>query len=717
MKNFLKKNRVCTVLFLMLFFGILASPVYGQEKTEEYIYAHTHKGSCYLMQVTNCEADGTSYGEITKRETCKLCGAELHHYRIQTKCSCGASFDDTGFACMNSPYGSNAGECSNYEAVGSTMHAHEEQVKICPYADNETVAKVAVYRSTTGMTREDVSLRLVMEQGGGSAYFVQNGLSELSVSENASINICIIYSDQFESKTSNESVSVRNIDRAAPSVSVQISPADWTEGNCVVSVQASDTSDGVNAVSGVAADGYSFDGGKTWGTETSKEFEDTIQSEIWIKDNAGNVTKQVFFAEKKAPPVKVPETSEERESESETLPEEAELPSEKKEVPKKSEEIPVENDAEEYSVTESPNTSLKAEIEQEQIVAFETRGEAEPVKKQTESAVSADTRTEEQLQETKESEQTKEGISFAGMYKRIIRWIKKPVVVFSISVTSILGGMLLLSGYFFLVGMGTIACVDLTGSEQFLAKIVVRRKRGKWRIEIGEDIAQILHQGLQALVAAHGTVHVQLRGRGVDHTAVVPAHVAQGHSLNGAAVLCELFGQHLLGLVHGDLIGIGKGVGKDLGYGVGRILVDDLAAQQLQHQLSVGEGGQGGHYVNGHTHDLLGSLQRTKDLQEHLNVVAVLAVDLIEGALILQVLAIGVGHTNVVGIVLKQHNVAGLEVAHVLSFAVHLVGGGAAAYGDTVQGVAVALTGIYGNVAGVAMMQGAAVLTGESIRR
>lgn len=487
MKNFLKKNRVCTVLFLMLFSGLFSSFVYGQEKTEEFIYVHTHENSCYLMQVANCEADGTPYGEITKRENCTLCGAELHHYRIQTKCSCGASFDNTGFACTNSPYGSNAGECSNYEIVGSTMHAHEEQVTICPCTDGETVAKVAVYRSTTGMTREDVRLRLVTEMGSGSAYFEQNGLSELSVSENGAINICITYSDHFKSKTANASVSIKNIDRVAPSVSFQISPTDWTEGNCVVSIQASDASDGVNAVSGVAAAGYSFDGGKTWGTATSKEFTDTIQSEIWVKDNAGNVTKQSFFAEKKALPVKEPEISEERESESEALSEESELPSEENDASERSEEIPSGNDSEEYSAEETVNTSLKAETEQERTGAYKTSGEAEPVKKQTEFMVNEE--TEERVSDAKDLKQAKEEVFFAGMYRRIIRWIKKPTVVVSISVTSILGGILILAGYYFVVGMGTVACVDISGTEHFLAKIVVKRKKGKWRIEIGEDIA------------------------------------------------------------------------------------------------------------------------------------------------------------------------------------------------------------------------------------
>lgn len=499
MKKIMRKSRVCAVLFLMFFSGIFTSPVYGQEKTEEFTFTHTHEESCYLMQVTNKEADGTPYGEITKRETCKLCGAELHHYTIQTKCSCGAVFDRTGFACMNSPYGSNVGECSNYEVVEDTMHAHEEQVQVCPFTENDVVAKVAVYRSSTALTRENVNLRVVLEKGSGSVYFLQNGSAELSVSNNTDLNISISYDERFKNRTLNKAISVKNIDKAAPSVAFQISPADWTEGNCVINVQASDSSDGGNAVSGIA--GYSFDAGKTWGTANVKEFSDTMRSEIWVKDNAGNITKQSFFAEKKEPPSKeVPsqdteepvEDTETPSEQKEPLIERGELPSEQKELPQDGEEIPVENSEMPPSVTKPGEKLKEAGKLVNREAHSELKSEGHYVQSQSDISVAGDIIAMTNNQETEETDvtETKETpFTFASMCKRVVRWMKKPAVAVSLSAASITGGVLLLAGYYFLIGMGTVACVDVTGSEKFLAKIVVRRKKGKWRIVIGEDIA------------------------------------------------------------------------------------------------------------------------------------------------------------------------------------------------------------------------------------
>lgn len=497
MKSIMQKSRICSVLFLMLFFSLFKSPVYGQDKTEEFVFLHTHADTCFLMLVRICEADGTPYGEITKRETCQLCGAELHHYRFQTKCSCGAFFDHTGFACMNSPYGSNVGDCTNYEVVEGTMHEHAEKVQVCPLQEGETVAKVSVYRDMTGMTKESVTLQLVMEKGSGSAYFQESNTSELTVSQNGTVEFTIVYDEGLISQSCNRTINVNNIDRIAPEVSLQISPDNWTEGNCTVSIQASDIADGINAVSGVAESGYSFDGGKTWTTNSSMEFEDTIQGEIQVKDNAGNITGKTFYAEKKEPPT---ETTKEPPKQEEIPTERAEQPSEKNELPSEESEMPDEqikmpeeqsgneNDAEEVS----PKRIREAKtLEEQNTVSNPQEGEAtadalEALAPKREDTVSDATFTEEM----KGRESGNNNFTFASMYKRIVRWMKKPVVAVSFGAASISGGVLILAGYYFLIGMGTIACIDGSGSEKFLAKIAVRRKRGRWNIVIGEELAE-----------------------------------------------------------------------------------------------------------------------------------------------------------------------------------------------------------------------------------
>ncbi|MBU3194859.1 LPXTG cell wall anchor domain-containing protein [Clostridium algidicarnis] len=90
--------------------------------------------------------------------------------------------------------------------------------------------------------------------------------------------------DNAGNKT-NKSITVSNIDKTAPIISSVIgNPSDWTNSDVTLTVNASD------ALSGLAAVAYSFDGGSTWQTQNTKTYaENTSNIVVKVKDVAGNI--------------------------------------------------------------------------------------------------------------------------------------------------------------------------------------------------------------------------------------------------------------------------------------------------------------------------------------------------------------------------------------------------------------------------------------------
>lgn len=85
------------------------------------------------------------------------------------------------------------------------------------------------------------------------------------------------------------------VDQEGPTVNVTGNPAVETTGPVTLAVTASDTVSGIPTAPNTA---YSFDGGTTWGTETSKSFDSNQTVNIWVRDNAGNITKQSIVIDK-----------------------------------------------------------------------------------------------------------------------------------------------------------------------------------------------------------------------------------------------------------------------------------------------------------------------------------------------------------------------------------------------------------------------------------
>ena len=117
-----------------------------------------------------------------------------------------------------------------------------------------------------------------------AAIIKDNGTPEAFTSNTqitADGNYSLILTDQY----GNTAAYSFMVDKTAPTISsVTGNPAEWTEGNVTLAVNASD------GVSGLADAAYSFDGGTTWQTGNTKTYSiNTDGIVIKVKDNAGNI--------------------------------------------------------------------------------------------------------------------------------------------------------------------------------------------------------------------------------------------------------------------------------------------------------------------------------------------------------------------------------------------------------------------------------------------
>ncbi|WP_313127197.1 InlB B-repeat-containing protein, partial [Proteiniclasticum ruminis] len=104
--------------------------------------------------------------------------------------------------------------------------------------------------------------------------FTENGEVEILVKDKAG-NLSLL-----------NTLDINNIDDKAPVITlIKKTPDTWTKDQVVVEVTAEDKE------SDLAAEAYSFDGGKTWQKEASKSVSVNEVLEIQVKDQVGNITE------------------------------------------------------------------------------------------------------------------------------------------------------------------------------------------------------------------------------------------------------------------------------------------------------------------------------------------------------------------------------------------------------------------------------------------
>ena len=142
-----------------------------------------------------------------------------------------------------------------------------------------------------------------------------NGWTTVETSEGKEItcsdllNNYVVYA-RLTDGTNNSAVLQKQVkDITAPTVTISGNPTDWTKDDVIITINATDTESGLPEEAEGGA--YSFDGGITWQTSTSKTYtENTSGIIIKVRDIAGNIdtkTIDITKIDKKGPTLNVQE--------------------------------------------------------------------------------------------------------------------------------------------------------------------------------------------------------------------------------------------------------------------------------------------------------------------------------------------------------------------------------------------------------------------------
>ena len=283
----MKTKKVCVTLILIviLFFGNdFRASAEGIESVSVY---HSHNEDCGETPTTEWrESVNNGYLRTVRSDTC-ACGGHHDYYQFDCTCTCGASWHTTGHACSNSPYGSNAGNCSNYKVINcSTLHNHPSTTYACGLNTSSVVANLNISSSTGDVTKEVTLTGTVSDIDSitNLKYNWSNGETEktVTVSENGTYELAIS-GDNIQ--PASISIIVANIDSTPPTVaSLSADITEPTAGNVTLTVTGTDEY-------GLATAPYSWDG-SVWSATNTKMVTTNGTYTAYVKDAVGNVSQK-----------------------------------------------------------------------------------------------------------------------------------------------------------------------------------------------------------------------------------------------------------------------------------------------------------------------------------------------------------------------------------------------------------------------------------------
>jgi len=277
-------------MILCLLFGTMS--VSAAESTQNAIY-HVHDEECgettSLRRQESDDSRGSGLRTVSE-DTCGLCGGYHAYYRYDSICSCGKEWHTSGHACINSPAGTNGGDCSNYSYTDTdTSHMHPVTTFDCGFTTDTEVGQIYITSSTDIPTKElDLTVVLIHTSEFRNTIFTWSDMSvgeSLHVTANGEYSINISGSN-ITSTTA--SITVANIDTEAPEI-VSFT-ANTNKKDVKKVILTADARDNM----GLATEAYSWDGGKTWSDNNSKTIKKNGTVKIYVRDIAGNVSNKTF---------------------------------------------------------------------------------------------------------------------------------------------------------------------------------------------------------------------------------------------------------------------------------------------------------------------------------------------------------------------------------------------------------------------------------------
>jgi hypothetical protein len=187
--------------------------------------------------------------------------------------------------------GNNINTFGSYDLAGNNRIINST-VDLGAYECKAAAPTVCVSGNPTTWTNSDVTLTITASDSSSGlntagAYSFDDGSTWTTsnskrFSANGTVNIKV---RNNAGNISSQSIVIDKIDKAVPTItSVTANTADWTSSDVTLTVNASD------ALSGLAATAYSFDGGSTWQTENTRAYSsNTSNIVVKVKDAADNI--------------------------------------------------------------------------------------------------------------------------------------------------------------------------------------------------------------------------------------------------------------------------------------------------------------------------------------------------------------------------------------------------------------------------------------------
>ncbi|MBO7334606.1 MAG: hypothetical protein J6U67_06880 [Lachnospiraceae bacterium] len=278
---FIKIKKIITKLSVLVAGVVLAGYI---DPIDAYAgsFTHVHTSACYKSVQKTCShylIGGKEYPtnhcprcgtmrECSLYSTLEVCRSGIHgtSYRgCKISCNtCGYTLQDDGSFSPGSPTYT-VTECA------------------CGIGEGSEAATVSVSASESGWTNGPVGISCNVSVSDPTfsvtgISFSGGGGDSAEVSENGTYSFTVTGSN---GQSVTESVTVSNIDKTAPSLSLSKNTDAWTEGAITISASASDDASGIQ--------GYSFNGGGIGGA-SSWEVTSNGTYSVTVTDNAGNTS-------------------------------------------------------------------------------------------------------------------------------------------------------------------------------------------------------------------------------------------------------------------------------------------------------------------------------------------------------------------------------------------------------------------------------------------
>jgi len=252
-------------------------------------FSHTHNDNCYEVQEVTCSNHYITSFSVGSTKHCPVCLVQQPHSVTGYSDVCPEGIVESRLL----GYLISCQVCGNLLQNDSIRlnpaHTYSKRVLKCGIEEGSNLGTVSVSKSSDNWTNGKVTLTVSVTglsstlSLASSPYNFGNGYTSsdsFDAETNGTYSVTVRTSD---GSTASASVTVSNIDRTPPQVTLTKSTEEWTESGLRVSVSATDSESGI---SGAA---YSFDGG-AYGAESSVFVDTNRTVTVSVRDNAGNIS-------------------------------------------------------------------------------------------------------------------------------------------------------------------------------------------------------------------------------------------------------------------------------------------------------------------------------------------------------------------------------------------------------------------------------------------